>query len=114
VYEELIADRKLAKVLKNPLTGRVRRFHMRASDKLKRIMKATLLQQVESHLLKLALIRLHSEFQLRSADARIVAAIHDSLWVECLKKEAAQVRHLMETTLTTVAKLEVPLEVDFS
>ena len=64
VYEELVAARKLEKVLRNPLTGKIRRFHMRASGKLRRIMKATLLQQVESHLLKLALIRLDSELKV--------------------------------------------------
>jgi DNA polymerase I len=111
-YEELIAGRKLEKVLKNPLTGRVRRFHMRASDKLKRIMKATLLQQVESHLLKLALIRLHSELETRSTGARIVAAIHDAIWIEAPDQEAGQVRNLIWIVMTAGAKLNVPLDVD--
>jgi DNA polymerase I len=112
VYQELTADRKLAKVLRNPVTGRIRRFRMRESDKLKRIMKATLLQQIESHLLKLALIRLHAELKARNMEARIVMSIHDSLWVECPEEEAEQVRHLMRKMMTTAAKLRVPLEVD--
>src|SRR5271157_3193172 len=111
-YEELVAGQKLEKVLRNPLTGRIRRFHVRKSDKLKRIMKATLLQQVESHLLKVALIGLHSEMKARSTGARIVMAIHDALWVECLKEEAEQVRHLLRKMMTTAGKLRVPLEVD--
>ena len=82
MYEELVAGQKLEKTLRNPLTGRIRRFHVRKSDKLKRIMKATLLQQVESHLLKLALIGLHSELKARSIGARIVMTIHDAIWVE--------------------------------
>ena len=112
MYEELVAGQKLEKTLRNPLTGRIRRFHVRKSDKLKRIMKATLLQQVESHLLKLALIRLHAELKARSMGARIVMAIHDALWVECLKEEAEQVRQLLRKMMTTADKFKVPLEVE--
>jgi DNA polymerase I len=111
-YEELIAGRKLEKVLRNPLTGRVRKFHMRYSDKLRRIMKATLLQQVESHLLKLALIRLNSELKALGTRSKIVMAVHDAIWVECLEKEAEQVRHLVRQMMTTAANLKVPLAVE--
>jgi DNA polymerase I len=112
VYKELVAARKLEKVLRNPLTGRIRLFHMRISDKLKRIMKATLLQQVESHLLKLALIRLHSELKGCSMGARIVMILHDAIWIEAPEQEAGQVRHLMRNTMVTAMRLRVPLEVD--
>ncbi len=95
MYEELVAGQKLEKTLRNPLTGRIRRFHVRKSDKLKRIMEATLLQQVESHLLKVALIRLRSELKARNIGTRIVMVIHDALWVECPEEEAEQVRHLV-------------------
>ncbi|MGO9614440.1 MAG: DNA polymerase [Dissulfurispiraceae bacterium] len=114
MYEELVAGQKLEKTLRNPLTGRIRRFHVRKSDKLKRIMKATLLQQVEYHFLKFALSRLHSELKARSTCARIVMIIHDAIWVECLKEEAEQVRHLMRKIMTTAGKLKVPLEVDIN
>ena len=111
VYEELVQARKLEKVLRNPLAGRIRRFHMRASDKLKRIMKATLLQQVESHLLKLALIRLYTELKAPNIGARIVMVIHDAIWIETPKKESGQVKDLMRSVMTA-AKLRVPLDVD--
>ena len=62
------------------MTGRLRRFPKQESDKLMREMKATLLQQVESHLLKVSLVRLSGEITRRGLDARIVACIHDSLW----------------------------------
>lgn len=112
MYEELIAGRKLEKVLRNPFTGRVRRFHMRACDKLKRIMKATLLQQVEAHLLKLALVRLNFELKAQSTGARIVAAIHDAIWIEVPQYEADNVRHLVRKIMTTTGKLLVPLDMD--
>ena len=93
-YEKLIAGGKMEKVLRNPITGRIRRFRMRKSDKLKRIMKATFLQQVESHLLKLALINLHAGLREHNTGARIVAAIHDAIWVEAPQNEENQVRRL--------------------
>jgi hypothetical protein len=40
------------------------------SDKLMREMKATLLQQVESHLLKLSLVGIGTELKERGLDAR--------------------------------------------
>ncbi len=112
MYEELVAGQKLEKTLRNPLTGRIRRFHVRKSDKLKRIMKATLLQQVESHSLKVALIGLHSELKARSTGARIVMTVHDSIWIEAPQKTAEEIRHLVRQIMITAGKLKVPLEVD--
>jgi DNA polymerase-1 len=114
VYRELTSDRKLEKVLRNSLTGRVRKFHFRNSAKLKRVMKATLLQQIESHLLKLALIRLHSELKALGTGARIVMVIHDAIWIEAPQGEAERVRHLMRRIMTRAGKLGVPLEVEIT
>jgi DNA polymerase I-like protein with 3'-5' exonuclease and polymerase domains len=100
-------------VLKNPVTGRIRRFHKRESDKLMREMKATLLQQVESHLLKVSLIRLSAEIRRRGMDARIVACIHDAIWVETPLYEETTVRRIMAEVMTTAVSLSVPLSVDF-
>jgi DNA polymerase I len=111
-YEKLIEDKKLEKMLKNPLTGRVRRFQSRNSAKLKRVMKATLLQQVESHLLKLALIRLRAELKAAGTDARIVMAVHDSIWIEASQGEAEHVKPLLRKAMTTAAQVRVPLEVE--
>ena len=85
---------------------------MRKSDKLKRIMKATLLQQVESHLLKVALVSLHSELKARNTGARIVMIVHDAIWVEAPQEEAEQVRHLVRKMMTTAGRLRILLEVD--
>ena len=111
-YEKLVAGRKMEKVLRNPLTGRVRRFHMRKSDKLKRIMKATLLQQIESHLLKIALIDLNSELKAHCPGAKIVMAVHDSIWIEAPHEVAEQIRHSLRTVMVTAVRFRVPLEVD--
>jgi DNA polymerase I len=95
------------------LAARIRRFHKRESDKLMREMKATLLQQVESHLLKVSLVRLRGELSSRCLDARVVACIHDSIWVEAPLNEERHVRDIMEKVMTTAMGLSVPLLVDF-
>jgi DNA polymerase I len=113
-YEKLIVGTKLEKVLKNPLTGRVRRFQSRNSAKLKRVMKATLLQQVESHLLKLALINLHSELRGLNIGCRIVMAVHDSIWVEAPKQEAQETSRRMKDTMVKATNYPlVPFDVEF-
>ena len=110
-----LTDSKVSdRVLKNPVTGRIRRFHKRESDKLMREMKATLLQQVESHLLKVSLVMLSEEIRRRGLDARIVASIHDSVWVESAEEEEHEVREVMERVMTTaVSDFMVPLQIDF-
>lgn len=77
-----------------------------------REMKATLLQQVESHLLKVSLVRLHWELEKRGCNSRIVACIQDSIWVEPASDDEPEVRNVMAEVMTTAGKLDVPLEVD--
>jgi DNA polymerase I len=112
-YGKLTTSGVSERVLKNPVTGRIRRFPKRESERLMREMKATLLQQVESHLLKVSLVKLSGEIRRRGLDARIVACIHDSMWVEAPAEEERGVREIMETVMTTVMRLSVPLLVDF-
>lgn len=100
-------------MLKNPVAGRIRRFHRSKGTKLMRKMKATLLQQVESHLLKASLIKLTREILRKGLDARMVACVHDSIWVEAPLAEEQSVREIMETVMTTAMSLSVPLPVDF-
>jgi len=112
-YEKLTQRGVSERVLKNPVPGRIRRFPRRESDKLMREMKATLLQQVESHLLKVSLTRLSGEIRKIGLDARIVASIHDSIWVEAAAQEEREVRDIMERVMTSAISLSVPLPVDF-
>jgi len=112
-YEKLTGSEVSERVLKNPVTGRMRRFTRRKSDKLRRGVKATLLQQVESHLLKASLVRLDGEFRRIGLDARIVACIHDSIWVETAVDEETEVRTVMEKVMTAAVRLSIPLVIDF-
>jgi DNA polymerase I-like protein with 3'-5' exonuclease and polymerase domains len=111
---EKLTDSKVSeRALRNPVTGRIRRFRRRESDKLMRDMKATFLQQVESHILKVSLARLSTELKDKGMDARIVACIHDSIWVEASMREEADVRDIMERVMTATMSLSVPLHIDF-
>lgn len=112
-YGRLTAPELSERVIKNPVTGRIRRFSRRKSDKLMRGMKATLLQQVESHLLKISLTRLHTKIKRRGLGGQVVACIHDSIWVEAPLAEEREVRGIMEEVMTTAMSLSVPLGVDF-
>jgi DNA polymerase I len=112
-YDRLIGPEVLKRVLKNPVTGRIRRFPRSKGNKLMREMKATLLQQVESHLLKVSLVKLSEEIRRRCLNARIVASIHDSVWIESTAEAEREVRQIMEEVMTTPMILLVPLLVDF-
>jgi DNA polymerase I-like protein with 3'-5' exonuclease and polymerase domains len=46
-------------------------------------------------------------------ETRIVACIHDSVWVESAEEEEHEVREVMERVMTTAMSLSVPLSVDF-
>jgi DNA polymerase-1 len=74
----------------------------------------SLLQQVESHLLKVSLVRLSSEMKRTGLNAQIVASIHDSIWVEAAVEEEPEVRRIITEIMTTGANLDVPLEVDLT
>jgi DNA polymerase-1 len=76
-------------------------------------MKAALLQQVESHLLKISLVKIRDEIRKRGLAAQIVACIHDSIWIEAAAEEKHEVREVMETVMITAKSLSAPLLVDF-
>jgi DNA polymerase I-like protein with 3'-5' exonuclease and polymerase domains len=77
-----------------------------------RQMKAILLQQVESHLLKISLVKISDEIKTRRLNARIVPCVHDSIWVEAAVDEAAEVCEIMERVMATMAGLTVPMKVE--
>lgn len=78
-----------------------------------REMKATLLRQVESLLLKISLVRLRDQIKSNGLDARIVASILDSIWMETPLAREHVVSQIMNDVMTTATRLDVRLEVDF-
>jgi DNA polymerase I-like protein with 3'-5' exonuclease and polymerase domains len=59
------------------------------------------------------LVRISNEIKKRGLDARIVACIHDSIWVETALAEESETRIIMEETMATALSLSVPLLSDF-
>ena len=96
------------------LAGRERRFPKWPTHEVERQFRVTWTQQIESDLIKTAMLRLDRIFSRRNMDARIVMMIHDALWVEAPEKEAEQVRPLMRKIMITAGKLDVTLKADFS
>jgi DNA polymerase I-like protein with 3'-5' exonuclease and polymerase domains len=59
------------------------------------------------------LVRLSQEIQRQSLDARVVASIHDAIWIETALDLESEIRTIMEENMTTAMSLAVPLPVDF-
>ncbi len=83
-----------------------------ARAQAERIAINTPIQGTAADLIKLAMIRLHSEIRLRGIDAIIVMQVHDELLLEvrkgALEQAAEAARHEMEG----VAAMRVPLKAD--
>jgi len=93
--------------------GRVRRFTTRFTSKEARKARVTLLQQMESDIVKQAMVGINREFVKQGMKSKIVVMIHDSIWVEAPDEEAKKATQIMEKVMTTAADLKVPLQVKF-
>ena len=95
--------------------GRRRQFEGDIGAKEIRKAKATILQQSEAEILRMALLSLVGLFRRRKMKSRVVMILHDAIWVEAPEEEAAEAKHLLEESMTNAVELPfVPLEVDFS
>ncbi len=94
--------------------GRIRRFDGAFGAREQRQAKATLLQQMEADILRMAVMRLYASFRDQGMRSRICMVIHDAVYVETPFEEADQVRAEMKTIMEDAVELPVvPLEVDF-
>ncbi len=93
--------------------GRTRRFDGEFGVRERRQAKATLLQQEEADLLRIAMMRLYSSFRDRGMRSRIVITIHDAVYVEAPDEEEHEARRLLKTQMEEAVEMPVvPLEVD--
>jgi DNA polymerase I len=75
--------------------------------------KATLLQQMEADILRMAVMRLYTRFRDLGMKSRIVMVIHDAVYVEAPEQEAHQVRHWVKAIMVDAVEMPiVSLEVD--
>jgi DNA polymerase I len=115
-------DQRVAHLKEKPLftayvqsyLGRRRRFEGDVRAKEIRQAKATILQQSEAEILRMALLSLVGTFRQRRMKSRVVMILHDAIWVETPEEEAEEAKRLLEQSMVGAVELpSVPLEVDF-
>ncbi len=72
----------------------------------------TVIQGSAADLIKMAMVNLHQVFRQKSHEVRMLLQIHDELIFEAAPPVLAQVAERIETEMTQVMPLEVPLRVD--
>lgn len=77
-----------------------------------RIALNTPIQGTSADILKIAMIRLFSEFNKNNLKSKLLVTVHDELVVDCKKDEFEIVKKLMKDVMENVVKLDVPLTVD--
>lgn len=100
------------RVVSSPL-GRTRRFEGEFGLPGRRGAKATLLQQLEADLLRMAVMRLYACFRDLGMQSRVVMVIHDAVYVETPEEEAQQAQRLIKAVMEDAVEMPiVPLAVD--
>jgi len=93
--------------------GRMRRFDGAFGPREQRQAKATLLQQMEAEILRMALMRLQTTFRKEGMKSRVVITIHDAVYVEAPLEEADKAKRLMKSHMEAAVEMSlVPFEVD--
>jgi DNA polymerase I len=93
--------------------GRKRLFDGEFGLRERRRAKATLLQQEEADLLRMAVMRLYARFMDLGMKSRVVMTIHDAVYVEAPDEEAQAARNILKTEMEAAVEMPVvPLEVD--
>ena len=94
--------------------GRRRRFSSRPGPTETRQIKATILQQSEAEILRMALLSLTGTFRRLKMQSRVVMILHDAIWVEAPQGEAGEAQRLLGEAMKHAVEMPfVPLEVDF-
>ncbi len=94
--------------------GRRRHFDGEIGSGEIRQAKATILQQSEAEILRMALLSSVGTFRRRKMKSRVVMILHDAIWVEAPGEEAEEATRVLEHAMKHAVKMPyVPLEVEF-
>jgi DNA polymerase I len=75
--------------------------------------KATILQQSEAEVLRMALRSLVGELRRRQMKTRVVMILHDAIWVEAPEEEAEEAKRLLKLAMTGAVEYPLaPLETE--
>lgn len=112
-FVQELADKKPEERMVRSYSGRIRRFDGAFGVSERRKAKATLLQQSEADILRLAVMRLYARLRDLKLKSRIVMLIHDAIYVEAPQDEAERAREVLKREMERAVELPiVPLEVD--
>ncbi len=115
-------DQRVAHLKEKPLVnpyvqsylGRRRRFNGEIGAREIRQAKATILQQSEAEILRMALMTLVGTLRQKKMQSRVVMILHDAIWVEAPEAEADEALELLDHTMKHAVEMPfVPLEVEF-
>jgi len=115
-------DQRVAHLKQKPLAtpyvqsylGRRRRFDGEIGAREIRQAKATILQQSEAEILRMALLSLVGTFRRQKMKSRVVMILHDAIGVEAPEEEAEEAKRLLEQSMVRAVEFPfVSLEVDF-
>jgi DNA polymerase I len=110
--EELKQKDPKERVVRSSL-GRTRLFDGEFGLRERRRAKATLLQQEEADLLRMAMMRLYARFRDLAMRSQVVMTIHDAVYVEAPDEEAQAARNILKMEMEAAVEMPfVPLEVD--
>ena len=113
VFVEDLKDRPSENRVVRSSLGRTRRCDGEFGLRERRRAKATLLQQEEADLLRMAMMRLFARFRDLGMESRVVMTIHDAVYVEAPEEEAAQARRILKEQMEAAVEMPVvPFEVD--
>ncbi len=112
-FVEELKDKPSGDRLVRSSLGRTRRFDEEFGLRERRRAKATLLQQEEADLLRMAVMRLWANFRDQGVRSRVVMTIHDAVYVEAPDEETEQARRIVKEQMEAAIEMPVvPLEID--
>ncbi len=72
----------------------------------------TPIQGTAADIIKIAMVKVHSELKKRNLKSKLILQVHDELIIETLKQEAEEVKKLLVDCMIGAADLKVPLVSD--
>lgn len=115
--DHLVADAKEQKEART-LYGRLRPIPELASENFmqrafgERVAMNMPIQGTAADIIKIAMIRVHSQLKENGLKSRLLLQVHDELLIETEESEISQVTELLRKAMVDAAKLSVDLEVD--
>jgi DNA polymerase-1 len=70
------------------------------------------IQGSAADIIKIAMIRIHNEFQKESLKSKMLLQVHDELVFDVHNSEKELVKKIVKTTMESAVKLDVPLRID--